>query len=538
MKAKQLATAVLLLFFVFFVMVSVWFFFRFDFFSPGGRVWKRYYTVIFRGDGNKKLLIERLRKYGYLGDVASVYTSPVMFYDFSGFKWVVIDKLDRYLDREDPRYDNYLKNARNFFVAFSQKGIYEILYFPSNERPLLAYLKLRKLFRGTDILWYFLDFSPIISFLSILFFLGFSFFIVKGWKYPRTVNSSGRYFISLGVIPWVLVMFDGDIIVTGFAFVLFPIYVSLSTKVCESVDGYLHFDRKIDRKRKNEWMGELSFFMGVLLFVFIFLIMVKERFFSILPVLWVLGFDLMLVGLMVSVVWGERFIYSHDVFRPVRILGDFFIGEQEGHERKFLLFAVGVFLVFGGGMFAVKGYYGNFIIPQPRKFYVQKGLSKWQQFDSLWKTNRELKIPNVADYIAHRAYQETLQFKYADIEEKMRKDWFPVENSTLCLREFYYDRYKNKIFGRKIVVKHFDENWLKGILLEIKNNSFEKIIERQGKITTVDYFPMKKLPYWKWYSLEFIVLIIVLIYYLFFFNRKWFFSTKTSYDFGGLYEES
>ncbi len=533
MSVKRLATVLFLVIFFVFLLFSIWILFHFNSFIPPAKVWRGYYTVVFKLSGNKKLLIQRLREKRYLKGIVSVYTSPVMFYDFSGFKWVTIDRLDRYLDREDPRYDDYLRNAGNFFVAFSKGERYEIIYIPAVERPIVTYVKLTRLFSGIGIPWYFIDYSPLLSGFSILLFLIFSVFLIKGYNLPRGIDSSNMLWIPVGIIPWVLIMIDGNIAVTGFAFAFFPLYISLSAKVCESVDGYFP-----SRGNGENWVKELLLLAGVLLFAFLVMIAWGLGFRCILPLSWALMFDSVLIGFVVLHIKIKRFLYSHNVFKPVKILGDFFVSTREPIGRKFRLFAIGTFALFVVVVFAAERSFNNFIIPQPRKLHIGRGLSEWQRFESLWRMDREIKLPNLSDYIAHWAYQETLQFNYDICVERGGRDWFPRENSVICLRKFSYDRYKNKIFGRKIIVKYFDENWLKGILLEIKNNSFEKIIENQGGTTTVNYFPVRKLPYWKLYPPEFLVLIFVLVWYLFFFDWNWRFSAKISYDFGRLYEES
>ncbi len=528
----------------------VFLYFRFSlpfFFSPS-RIWKNFYPVIIAFENSKKNSINARELVLSIGKglqsdgVVSPYSSAVTFYDFSGFKSVVIGDIEGYLDKQDPRYDPYMKKLSNFFRGFSKNKQVYMLYFPvSNVKSSLGlYLRLRGILRknhwdSDNIFIRVVGFIPLLWLLSVVLFVVFSIFLVKGRGNFKAID---WIFVIVGMLPWAVIAIDGGVGEVLLGIVLFTIFI-FSYDGLRKTSGVEHFTVERDNIFFVHNFFHHMIFVGALLLLTVALFLLGIFVFQdMLRVFWAVflnGIVLLWGWVFYRYRYSER-LYLHRIFVPVEILNYDFWKENPGKKNRWYLRGAVVIVILFALPFVSGDIFGDYVIPTPRELSVDKRLPLWGKFETLWKLKGNGEFPDISGYIAHCAYQESLPFGYSGSIDNWYGFVFPYRGKELWVRNFGFDSEKNRVFEKKIMVKRFDENWLRGILLKIKDNSVEKVLMSQGDATIVRYISLGEQPFVRFYPLLWLLVLLILIYYLFFVDLSR--AAKISYNLGRLYEES
>jgi hypothetical protein len=102
----------------------------------------------------------------------------------------------------------------------------------------------------------------------------------------------------------------------------------------------------------------------------------------------------------------------------------------------------------------------------------------WRSLAALSGISRGSEIPNLADYLSHRAFQESLMFG--------RSYAFPTMGERIVISDYHVDAEGTRIQKTFRVVKQFKESWLEGTLDRAAPGSIPRLFADQELAGTVE----------------------------------------------------
>jgi len=403
---------------------------------PGGagRVWRGYLTIAVRGDISSSTLSRRLAARGLR--VLSPDTAMVEIADFSGSASLPVAKLPDRLDPLDPRYDPYLHDSAGFFHA----GAWEIVYVQSRGFALLLLTRIASALRGLD--WRTPDFVPLQSALSAAVMLLLAGALLS--RYTRSPRELRRI-IAIGAAPWVTAAAWGSPQASLAAAIGFAVWCVVAEAGYTSIAYLLeHRIVEVDRLR--------------LVVVVTALCVVAAAAASAVPpsrqwsLLLAAGATVAWLACVATSLLLRGQVRLHALFYPVEILGKQRLRGMRRvalPKREVLIVALLVFM-------PLSEYFvppGNIEIPAP---VVYPGLSSfsWKALAALWKNRTASDLPDLSEFLAHRAYQEGLAYG--------RGYSFPARNEKLSLVQYSHDG--QEIAAKGVVVQVYNARWIRHTL--------------------------------------------------------------------------
>jgi hypothetical protein len=131
------------------------------------------------------------------------------------------------------------------------------------------------------------------------------------------------------------------------------------------------------------------------------------------------------------------------------------------------------------------------------------GLS-WRSLEALADYSGPSGIPNLADYLTHRAYQESLIFG--------RSYDFPAPGERILISEYRVDPQDARVHKTYRVVKQFKESWLYATLEAARPGSVARLLADQGVAGILEVVPAQE-PVGR-YAVSVVLIILFLIQFL------------------------
>ena len=440
----------------------------------GRRTWKKHYTLYIEQSQDTEQLILRIAENRFFEGVVSRYTAKVSFNTFAGFETIPIQRLPKRLDAPDPRFDPYLQRVGNLFTVASGRqgetrgGFWEVVYLRTERNVLSSYLHLSALLKREGVRWRLLEFEPLDRSIRLLLFLAYCVvigFLASNWKV--------RLAIVLASLPWMLL-----VLLSGFSsllafFIIMPAWVHLLEWQYERWRDGLFFPRD-DPTRKTISRPPISVAVAVGLgMLLLYPGPLLGALFSVLggAVASALVYRLLVV---------EGFRRAHPPFQPLPILGRFH-ARRRAISREVPLHILLAVIVLGSYPALRLGT----ALSNPVSYKIQmqpitgvpSDLS-WRSLTALSGISRGSGIPNLADYLAHRAYQESLMFG--------RSYSFPRMGERLVISDYHVDSESFRIQKTFRVVKQFKESWLQGTIGRAAPGSLPRLFADQEIAGTVE----------------------------------------------------
>jgi len=444
------------------------------------RTWKKHYTLYIEASEDTEQMILRIAEDRFFEGVVSRYTAKVSFNTFAGFETIPIQQLPERLDALDPRFDPYLKRVGNLFKVVSggqgetRRGFWEVAYLRTERNVLSSYLHLSALLKRKGLRWRLLEFDPLDSSIRLLLFLAYCAvigFLASNWKV--------RLSIGLASLPWMLL-----VLLCGFSsllafFLILPAWVHLLEWQYERWRDGLFFPRD-DLKRNLFSRPAISAVVAT-------------------------GLGMLLLhpgalpGALISVLGGavasalvyrflvvEGFSRAHPPFQPLPILGRFHTRRRTISREVKLHILLAVIVL---GSYPALRLGTAFSKPVSYKIQMQPIRSEprdlsWKALAALSGIPRGNGIPNLADYLSHRAYQESLIFG--------RSYTFPRMGERLVISDYHVDSESSRIQKTFRVVKQFKESWLRGTLGRAAPGSLPRLFADQEIAGTVETIAVTK----------------------------------------------
>jgi hypothetical protein len=354
-----------------------------------------------------------------------------------------------------------MKHVHHYFETGYQGKKWDIVYVKSGDSPLSVYISVKNAFQGVDFDWALVDFSLFKWIFVQVFFVLFTVFMVY-------ISKAYRLLALLSALPCFIALISGSIIHLISASALYFAWLFFLEEAIPFYRYYLNY-RQYPSERLS-LIARTVFLLST--FLLIILLHLGEGGANVLPI--VTAF-LSLVFLAVATAFYfllKRKTQVHRIFMPVQILRENIWGIWRGRFSAYIIWLLIILLLplLGLMVFSIRDPYR---VPGPES-YTNIDSFSYDSLHHLWFFTKEQELPDLADYLAHRAYQEG--FAYG------REYGFPSRDEKLEI--LHYTREAGKITHGKKLIKQFSEQWLRENIHQ-GGRGIETMLRDQGVPTAV-----------------------------------------------------
>ena len=431
------------------------------------RAWKKYYTLHIQARGDTERLVLEILESRKFDSVVSRFTSRTSFNTFAGFLSVPINRLSDRLDPLDPRYDPYMQDLGRLF-SLDDRMPREVVYLRSDRNLLSTYACLRGIFRGTGLDWRLIDFDPFSAGIRLLLLILYLSVLL-----PGASTGSIRSALLLTALPWLFLVGISDFSVLLAFFLLMPAWANLF----ESMYFHRYVRRSVGAAEAVEAFARPAAVLlaaaglGVLL-------QVPGPLAGIL-LAWA-GGAAATASLVCTFLFQDS-LEAHRRFRALPIL------RRLRPRKSGLAPAMTVYLILA--LVVLSSYpllrLGSVVSgTDPATIRMQSighDELSWRSLQALSLYSTPGGIPNLADYLTHRAYQESLIFG--------RPYELPEPGERILISYYTVDPRSGRINKTARVVKQFKESWLYATLDAAPQGSVARLFADQGFAGTLEIAP-------------------------------------------------
>jgi hypothetical protein len=455
-------------------------------FLPAGwladRIWKGYYTVSFSGSARLGELLQELQRQPGVPAVVSRYTARVSVNTFSGYEQIPLHRLADRLDPADPRLDPYLRSAGNYFSQPASGGSSELAYVRTERGPLFLALRLARLLSGAAVRFRVLELDPLSSLLRAAFAAAAGWLLIR--RMPR---SSPRLLLALGLLPWLLRAGAGEARDLFAFFFLYPLWLRASILAMNRPAAAERGRRRPARRRRAglglQWarFGHQAVLAGAAAAV---MVLVAPGFRHLTGSALAAAADLFLLALFPLAAALRNKPEGHRPFRAVPILSSgaprLLSGSRPARTYwhytpaawalPMLLAALPLASV---PVLWLAKYLRGQEAPSLQAGGSGSAAFSWAALSRLPLTSDSDGLPHLADFVAHRAFQESLGFN--------RPYSLPHPDERLYLSTYLPAGGGNGILQSSRVVKRFSDSWLRMALASAPPGSLQRLLLDQGR---------------------------------------------------------
>jgi hypothetical protein len=440
------------------------------------KTWKSYYTLYLDQSEDTALLSRRIASLPGIEAVVSRYTTTVSFNTFAGFAEVTVDGLSERLDPLDPRFDPYLRRVGRLFKISGSERSWEVLYLRSEVCPPILFLRLHRLLDSERQRWHLLEFDPTGKTLQLGLFAAWLLLLLL--LYPSTLL---RLSLVLGSLPWLALVLVGDLFCLLIFCLFSPLWMSLLAALHDCWKNKLPLAGKAIPgiaaaagvyRAASSPPAVVRLLPAVLGTIGALVTMALRGQF--LGVLLSASGGVLAAVLLYVLLELDLVRRAHPPFQPLQILRGFRL-RKGGVAREPVLFTALLALALVG--LPVLGLQDR--AAEKPVYKVSRDLARgkrgelsWKSLSALYAASRGEDLPNLADYLSHRAFQEALVFG--------RVYGFPLLDERIGISAYRSNPEGNRIQKTFRVVKQFKASWLPRTLAAAPAGSVPRLLADQG----------------------------------------------------------
>ncbi len=443
------------------------------------RSWKGYYTLYIQKTDETEDLVRRIAATRGIDAVVSRYTSSVSFNTFAGFDTVSIDKIPERLDPLDPRLDPYMKKVERLFAVREGDTVWEVLYLRSETNLLFAALRLHRALQRQSLRWRLLEVDFPAKSVSLGLFLLYLLVLVVLQR-----SALVRCAACLGALPWLFVVLLGGFFSLLCFFALYPLWLAVIGYLHDTWKDRLFFPRETARrvfaagsirKRIREKIHSRSGFLRIAVFLGTGIALALMSAQALPGVAVSLACGLLIVPFIYCTLVHNLSRRAHPPFQRLEILKRFRLDRSRrtlsrNHGAQIVLIALVLASYPMLRLAESSSSKPEQMIRMNGEGHEADGLS-WSSLSALSVASGDSELPDLADYLSHRAYQEALIFG--------RPYGFPALGERITISE--YQDFRDGEDNRRIlktyrVVKQFKASWLEQSLLDAAPGSVAALL--------------------------------------------------------------
>lgn len=423
-------------------------------FYSSDKEWKAYKILFLTESQHTPETISSLEQGGF--GVISWFNTKVDFFNYalSELSSLPINLVEERFEERDPRWDDYMRGLGNYFYQPERDRYPWAVYLETDLTNAALNNSLRSILpregwrlgnsihEGIPLYVLFLLYSGVLALVVLL--------------------KRENLFFSLGILPWFGVVIQEPLVFSLPAFISLYWWVLLTTQGKEFFSYYWTY-RKLDyRYQEFKSKGYIYLFILVLSFLIVWVFTGSLR----------QGFILFLTGFVSLILLFIYFLLLGNYIntREHRL---FFLEPLINIKSPSSPFRVPQYLFPLLLLFILPApYVGGSLPPEPRAlpFPEEQATSiDWGSLENLSRQKEEKELPNLSDYLAHRAYQEG--FFYG------RDYLFPKSMEIIILSR--YLRKNGKIEKEETVVKQFTEEWYADIMNDAYKQGITRLLLKQ-----------------------------------------------------------
>ena len=415
-------------------------------------VWRDYFVLLIDAEAELEPVVDSLRAFGI--EHVSDRNTRVFLSTFSGIEEVPLASLENRLDPDDPRYDPYMSALPGYFNARYRADSRHVLYVKSAGTQANLVRSLSRCLKPLGIEYRLPEWRPVWFFLGPAAVCGFFLLLVR---------DRGRALkLAILLVPLLVISAKASGLGLAAAFVLMPGWLYLGDTLRELLTRSF-YNRKLVLDGRAMLKGIGLFSAGsACAYALSFFHTDPFRFLGVLSltIAALAGWGVALSGRLAF----EAGISCHRVFCGIPLLkgtGFQTYGRRDQTTRmcRALLAAIVVFtpalvmLSRIDASLSVAGPYGG---NKGRRFKIERPADQ--------------ALPDLADYLTHRAYQDSLLYS---------REWiFPVQESAVTLSS--YSEENGRVVSRESRVISFDSQWFDGVIADAAIDGLGGMLLAQG----------------------------------------------------------
>ena len=441
-------------------------------------VWRGYHLLLIDGEAELDPVLDSLEIGGI--DHVSIRNTEVKLNVFSGLETISLASVKARLDTDDPRLDRYMQSASGIFSAEYRGKAWNAVFIKSKHTQLGLLRALRRHIGSLGIGYVIPEWQIGWLLCSPLAVYSFLFFLVRN---RRRVWRS-----AVTLIPLVVLAARSSGLGMAAAVLLVPGSICLVEIIADTLDGYL-YDRKVSIESYALLRAGLLLCIGIACAYLLSVFHINPAGFRGLVTLTIISLILLTAGM-----YGLRVLRSektgHKVFIGVEVLRDTGFVRRQRSSKAFapiwvLLLTVCVFVP---ALVFLSRQDPGLSVAAPAAVGSAKVIS-WESLTAVVDHKRENRLPNrlpdLSDYLTHRAYQDSLLYK---------RDWiYPSPNSGIAISGYAEEEGEVGVSAKRMIT--FDAAWFDRVLSDAANDTLGGMLINQGGSTAVGYRSGSNYPF-------------------------------------------
>ncbi|WP_455381842.1 hypothetical protein [Salinispira pacifica] len=463
-----------------------------------------YFTLLVGEEVGAGLVTDALERAGITGVVSS-NTATVSFNDITGPTTVTVADIDRRLDPRDPRLDPYMKRVPAYFQTRVDGRGMQIYYLPAHNAGILRINSLvHRALDGFHIDWYLLEWNGLRRALFIVSFLVFVALLIYRTRRNRLI-------VALGSIPWAAGILTGGyggfaascVLVFAWAF-LAEEGIPLLERLFEARASGRRFRRHGDDSEmprglaalageiaaagvSRELKGRAGFYLVALA---VAALLRYDASLGVASLLSLFPGLFATTALGITAGWAVRRRAErreHRIFMPSRILRPTILRALRGAYVGAVPLLLVLVMLPPIVLLAVPS--GSQVsVPRPVTSGIRGGIN-WGSLEQLWSQRDPHALPDLADYLAHRAYQDSFLYQSTDRTGGGAAYRFPTPGETVTIPTYTFDG--TRVTEHPEVMFTFGEGWFRKQL--DRNDGLVAMLRTQGGPVEVQVEPAARL---------------------------------------------
>lgn len=426
--------------------------------TPVDRLWREHYTLLVPESAESSTVVANLEAAGF-DSILAEPTATVSYNAFSGLQTIAVSEVHSRFEPLDPRLDPYMSRLPAYFHTLNGRRPMSIYYLRTDLPPLSVHYRVSEVL--DDIVLVEWGFWRAALFLGA--FAGYVLILIL----RSSVDRSAVLFAAVPWIAWIIVGSASTFIAACLSLFLFVIWIEELVPFARAAFSGTRLPlRRFVVRTVFAALGVTGTLVALI---------VSRR--DGVAALLIAGTGSVVVaGIVVYLHWLRQAESEHRPFTPVDILTPTLWDSLRGRHPSPVL-SVAPFVVIPLLVLAFLPQTHSPFVPEPRPVAGAEAFDP-HSMRILWTHEEQNSLPDLADYIAHRAYQEG--FLYGAT--------YSFPSDTLAIPRFRYEDDRMVRWEEPVAV--YDKDWFADVVSTTADPSVSRLLTMQDTAVSVVFVPV------------------------------------------------